>query len=265
MKLHDQHVHSMYSADSNELLKNYLEKATIEGCKYFLTTEHFDLDLVEFHDNWIGDYDKVEEELNILKKDYPNIEMLLGIEAGYKDDRIDEILEKLNSKDFDVINLSIHDGPNLDFYWYKYFEKFGEDKTMKLYFNIMIKATSTFTKYNVLSHIDYGFKTIYQNDNTKKIQEYEPYIIEVFKNLIKNNKAFEINTKVQEAINDDNHTVYLLKLYKSLGGEKLTLSSDAHSSERYRSSFDYYMKLIKECGFEYLVYFIKQTEHKYYL
>ena len=71
MKLHDQHVHSMYSADSNELLKNYLEKAKIEGCKYFLTTEHFDLDLVEFHGNWIGEYDKVEEELNTLKKDYP--------------------------------------------------------------------------------------------------------------------------------------------------------------------------------------------------
>ena len=165
MKLHDQHVHSMYSADSNELLKNYLEKAKIEGCKYFLTTEHFDLDLVEFHGNWIGEYDKVEEELNTLKKDYPNIEMLIGIEAGYKEDRTSEILEKLNSKDFDVINLSIHDGPNIDFYWYKYFEKFGEDKAMKLYFNIMINATSSFTKYNVLSHIYYGFKTIYKNDN----------------------------------------------------------------------------------------------------
>ena len=79
MKLHDQHVHSMYSADSNEQLKNYLEKASIEGCKYFLTTEHFDLDLVEFHDNWIGEYDKVQEELKSLKKDYPHIEMLLGI------------------------------------------------------------------------------------------------------------------------------------------------------------------------------------------
>ena len=136
---------------------------------------------------------------------------------------------------------------------------------MKLYFNIMINATSSFTKYNVLSHIDYGFKTIYQNDNSKKIKEYESYIVEVFKNLIKNNKALEINTKVQEAINDDNHTLYLLKLYKSLGGEKLTLSSDAHSSERYKSSFDHYMKLIKECGFNYLVYFVKQKEYKYCL
>ena len=49
----------------------------------------FYLDLVEFHGNWIGEYDKVEEELNTLKKDYTNIEMLLGIEAGYKEDRTD--------------------------------------------------------------------------------------------------------------------------------------------------------------------------------
>lgn len=265
MILHDQHVHSMYSADSNEQLKNYLEVALKEGCKYFITTEHFDLDLVEFHDNWIADYDGVEKELCKLKKDYPNIEMLLGIEAGYKEDKIDEILEKLNSKDFDVINLSIHDGPNIDFYWYKYFEKFGEDKSIKLYFDIMIKATATFTKYNVLSHIDYGFKTIYCNDNSKKISDYEPYIKEVYKNLIRNNKALEINTKVQEAIKDDNHTKYLLNLYKELGGERLTLSSDAHSSNRYKSSFNHYIDLIKECGFKYLVYYVKQKEYKYYL
>ncbi len=265
MKLHDQHVHSGYSADSNENIKNYLDKVSKLGCKYFITTEHFDIDLVEFHDSWIADYDALEEELKTLQKDYPNLTMLIGIEAGYKYDKVDEVLKKVNSKDFDVINLSIHDGPNIDFYWYKYFEKFGEEKAIKLYFDLMIKATSTFPKYNVLSHIDYGFKTLYLQNKLRKISDYEIYIKEVFKNLIKNGKALEINTKVQEAINDDNHTLYLLKLYKEMGGTKLTLSSDAHSVDRYLSSFDYYVKLIKECGFEYLVYFIKQKEYKYYI
>ena len=50
-------------------------------------------------------------------------------------------------------------------------------------------------------------------------------------NLIKHHKALEINTKVQEAIHDMNHTKYLLSLYRQMGGEKLTLSSDAHSKE----------------------------------
>ena len=131
MILHDQHVHSMYSADSDEKLVNYLDVAFKMGCKYFVTTEHFDLDLVEFHENWIADYKKLNEELNLLKEKYPNIEMLLGIEVGYRKDKLDFINKKLDSFDFDVINLSIHDCKFADFYWIKYFEKFGIKEMFK--------------------------------------------------------------------------------------------------------------------------------------
>lgn len=265
MKLHDQHVHSIYSHDSNESLVNYLEKAKNLNCSYFVTTEHFDLGLVEYDENWIADYEKLKNELNQLQTNYPSIKMLLGIEVGYKEDRVGEITEKINSQDFDVVNLSIHDGPNIDFYWYKYFEKYSEEYVMDLYFKIMIKATSTFFKYNVLSHIDYGFKTLYLHNKNHHISQYENYIKTVYQNLIKNQKALEINTKVQEAINDDNHTIYLLQLYKKMGGTRITLSSDAHSCDRYESSFDHYLNLIKQCGFEYVVYYIKQKEYQYYL
>lgn len=263
MVLHDQHVHSKYSNDSNEDLKKYLDIANKIGCNYFVTTEHFDLDLIEFHDDWIADYESLNKELQILTNNYPNINMLLGIEVGYRKDKLDLINKKLNEFDFDVINLSIHDNEIVDFYWYKYFEKYGIENVMKDYFVAMIDATANFTKYNVLSHIDYGFKTIYLENKTHKISKYEEYLKCVFKNLIKNGKALEINTKVQEAINDDNHTKYILNLYKSMGGVKLTISSDAHSCERYRSSFEHYIKIIKECGFDHLVYFIKQKEHKF--
>lgn len=265
MIIHDQHVHSSFSADSNENIKNYLDVASKMSCSYFLTTEHFDLDLVDFHDSWIADYEGVKQELNKYKKDYPNLTMLLGIEAGYKPNRLNDVIAKIESQDFDVVNLSIHDGPDVDFYWYKYFNKYGEEFVINMYFDIMIEATSSFTKYNVLSHIDYGFKTIYLHNPNKKISQYEDKIKQVFTNLIKNGKALEINTKVQEAINDDNHTIYLLNLYKSLGGTRLTLSSDAHSSDRYCSSFDKYINMIKECGFDHLVYYIKQKEHIYYI
>ena len=58
---------------------------------------------------------------------------------------------------------------------------------------------------------------------------------------------------------------YLLKLYKSLGGKRVTLSSDAHNVSRYLSKFAYYQKIIKECGFDYLVYYIKQQEYYFYI
>ena len=263
MILHDQHLHSKYSHDSNEELINYIEIANRMGCKYFVTTEHFDLDLVINHEDWIVDYQALKNELQIHQKNYPNICFLLGIEVGYRKDKLLEITKQLNSEDFDVINLSIHDSKEEDFYWYKYFLSVGEKELLNKYFDIMIEATSNFDKYNVLSHIDYGFKTVYLVNNKIKISDFEEKIKKVFMNLIKHHKALEINTKVQEAIHDINHTKYLLSLYRQIGGEKLTLSSDAHSKERYLSNFDYYKKIIKECGFHYLVYFVKQKEYHY--
>ena len=81
--------------------------------------------------------------------------------------------------------------------------------------------------------------------------------------LIEEGKSFEINTKVQESINNDDHVRYMLNLYKSLGGEKLTLSSDAHSVDRYNSSFPRYIKIIKECGFNKLRYYVKRKEYTF--
>lgn len=263
MIIHDQHVHSKYSADSNQELEPYIKKAIELGCTYFITTDHYDFDLVEFHNDWTVDYDSLKKDLEKLHKIYPQITPLLGIELGYRKDHLDDMLTQLAKEKYDLVNLSIHDNEYADFYWEKYFNKYGKDFLINAYFDEMIEATSTFFDYNVLSHIDYGFKTLYLMDRTYKMSMYEEKIKQVMINLIKNKKALEINTKVQEAINDDNHTRYILNLYKSLGGTRLTLSSDAHSVERYKSSYDHYLKLIKECGFDYLVYFINRKENEY--
>lgn len=265
MTLHDQHIHSKYSHDSNESLTAYLDKAKNLGCKYFVTTEHYDLDVSCIHKDLVADFSMLKEELNQLKSQYPSLQFLLGIELGYRKDYLEEMNEILNKEKFDLINLSIHDSKDDDFYYYRYFEKKGEINLLHKYFDIMIEATATFTNYNVLSHLDYGFKTVYLVNKNIKISMFEKQIKIIFQNIIKNKKALEINTKVQEALNDDEHLKYLLKLYKSLGGKRVTLSSDAHNVSRYLSKFAYYQKIIKECGFDYLVYYIKQQEYYFYI
>lgn len=265
MVLHDQHVHSKFSADSNQELEAYIKKANDLGCKYFVTTEHLDYGLVEFNTNWTVDFENLKKELRYYQTKYPDITLLLGVEVGYRREYIPEILKQIKSQHFDLINLSIHDVEQIDFYWPKYFEKYGIEVCLNKYFDEMIYATKTFQNYQVLSHIDYAFKTVYSIDRTYTIDKYEDKIKQVFTNLIKNGKALEINTKVQEAINDNQHTKYLLNLYKELGGQYLTLSSDSHSVDRYLSSFNIYIKMIKDAGFDYLVYFIDGKINKFYI
>ena len=73
MILHDQHVHSNYSDDSSELLENHYQKATIAGCKYFITTEHIDFNPSMSDHDWLCDFDKLIDAYYIL---YRNVEKL---------------------------------------------------------------------------------------------------------------------------------------------------------------------------------------------
>jgi len=63
MKIHDQHVHSCYSLDSEQSIKEYLNKATDLGLKYFILTDHYDLDFLGQGNKWCFDINKQHQEV----------------------------------------------------------------------------------------------------------------------------------------------------------------------------------------------------------
>lgn len=262
MVLHDQHVHTNYSRDSLQDLEQYFIKAKKLGCDYVMTCEHTDFDSPLDGVSYVADYSSLKKDMERFSNIY-NIKNLIGIELGFREDHINELNEVKNSLDFDVVNLSVHDDGHYDFYLKTFFIEDGADNVLKAYFTYLIKASKSIVDYDVLSHIDYGFKTAKMVDNSLDIKKYENELTIIMKNIINRNKALEINIKVQKTINDDNHLRYILTLYKSLGGVKLTLSSDSHIINDYRNRFEHYMDIIKECGFDDLSYFIKRKEYLY--
>ncbi len=261
MILHDQHIHSSYSEDSNEPLINYYKLAEELGCKYFVTTEHIDYMPSMDNHHWLCDFDKLQEELNSIYKANGPIP-LLGIEMGYRIDYLNEINELLNKYEYDIINLSIHDSGKYEYYYISNFEELGIKQTIKMYYEQMLDAVKRINKFNVLSHIDYCYKTVLKIDSNYDFLSDYHLIKPILETLIKKEKALEINVKVQKAL-PERHLYTLLDLYKSLGGTRLTLSTDAHTVSRYKEDFDKYIKIIKDCGFNYLCYYIKQKEYHY--
>lgn len=261
MILHDQHVHSNYSEDSTELLINHYYVAKNKGCKYFVTTEHIDYMPSMSGYDWLCDFDKLIKELNALNKlDGPI--PLLGIEMGYRKDYLKQIKAQLNKYDYDLINLSVHDSGKIEYYFAENFKILGLKETIKLYYENVLDAVTQIDKFNVLSHLDYCYKTVYRIDPTYNFLDDIDLIKPILEILIKKEKALEINIKVQNALYDK-HLKEFLKLYKELGGTRLTLSTDAHQATRYLENFDKYIKIIKDSGFNYLCYYIKQKEYHF--
>lgn len=265
---YDQHIHSSYSEDSEEDLENYFIKASERGAKYVVTCEHFDYLTIVTGATWQADFDDLIKKQEVLKEKYPDITPLLGIEVGYKLSAINAINDILSKYPFDIVQFSIHDNDLIDYYFKP---AFSSDLKGKItgYFTHIIEGLNRFDNFDVFSHLGFGFKTIKMIDNTEEIKNYEPFVKEIMSLVIKKNKAFELNTKVIETIysidHDYHHLEYILDLYKNLGGVKLTLSSDAHRMDRYMSSFDIIIPIIKKHGFNELSYFIKRKEYKYEL
>ena len=114
--------------------------------------------------DWLCDFDKLIKHLNKLKKEDGPIP-LLGVEMGYRNDYLEEINDILNSYDFDLINLSVHDSGKYEYYFVDNVKALGIEQTTKLYYNQVLEAIMTIQKFNVLSHLDYYFKTVYKIDS----------------------------------------------------------------------------------------------------
>ena len=261
-KIYDQHVHSYYSFDSKQPIEEYLDKATSIGLENFVLTDHFDLNYLDKGKDISFDIEKQHQELDELQKQYPNIKILKGIEIGYKPSEIDRINDVIKKYKFDLINFSLHESDGIDYYFKEEFLKHGLKDTLKLYFQRELESIKNFHDYDVFCHLDYGFKTAYLADSTIDIKEYEDILTKIMETLIKEDKALEINIKVQSVLPIE-HTQYILRLYKKLGGKYLTLSTDAHDISKFYEGYDKYLKIIKDEGFTHLSYFINRQGHIY--
>lgn len=260
MILHDQHVHSYYSFDSDQKIEEYLVEAKRLGLSYFVLTDHCDLNYLDNGKDLFFSLEKQSEELFKLQEQFKDIKLLRGIEIGYKPNELERIDKILGTHSFDLINFSLHEADGIDYYYKEEFIKSGIEKTLKHYFDKLLDAITNFNNYDVLCHFDYGFKTAYLADNSLRIRSYEKEVTKIMKVIIQNKKALEINVKVQSFLPIE-HTKYILNLYKSLGGKYLTLSSDAHKICDFRREFDKYINLIKECGFESLTYYVNREKY----
>ena len=65
-------------------------------------------------------------------------------------------------------------------------------------------------------------------------------------------KAIELNTSgLRQVLGDTMPNFHLLKRFRELGGEYVTLGSDAHKAEELGEGIPRAMEMLEEAGFEY--------------
>lgn len=257
----DHHMHTRYSPDADPLasFETYLKEAQNHKLKGLMFTDHVDMDTPEtlFHD--LIDYNVYAADLKTLRKK-AQIPLYMGVEVGYQPQLKEALNAFLNAHAFDFVIASIHVGDNKSFYEGDFFKDKTDDEAYKRYFEICLEMVENYDNYDVFGHLDYIIR--YGENKTYRYEDYAFLIDKILKTIINKGKGIEINTSgLRYNLNTMHPSLTLLKRYKALGGNIITLGSDAHKVSDLQSAFDEALVILKEAGFTKVTEFKKRRPY----
>ena len=253
----DTHLHSSYSGDSNTPMEDMVKAAISKGLKEIYFTEHQDFDFVyaedEPHDKYEVNTDQFLYDLICLReKYYKDIHVSFGIELGVQTHLAKQLAAYASGHDFDFIIASSHLCNKKDPYFKEFFENRDEKDAYHEYFRYEAECIKCFKNFDSYGHLDYILRYGPNKNAEFSMKEYGDDIDVILKLLIDNEKSLEINTSgYAYGMNGPHPSIDILKRYKELGGELITIGSDAHTPDRIAFSYDKAEELLKECGFNY--------------
>lgn len=249
MDFYDQHMHTNLSFDSDEDPYNYISSDT----KVVTFTEHLDLknNANQGKDD-IPDFDQLlewKEEMAKIK----GVQLLLGVEVGYVSEHKDQLLSILDAYDFDIKLLSCHQNEHYD-----YMDKIDLEPEMMIhaYLDQLLNALRDMPDCHIMAHFDYGFRI--HKLSVKHLKPYEDKLKAIFKECIKQNMAFEINSKSLYVYDKYDLYEWAIPVYQELGGTLFSLGSDAHTADEHQLKFDQSIELLKKFDIKEVALFQKK-------
>ena len=256
--LADYHMHSNFSADGHNNLKEMAEGALSKGLKKICFTEHQDdgypVSEMFPEGTWLLNVDSYLYDLLKIREEYRDkIDIGFGIEIGMQESVFKENTITAKSHEFDFIIGSIHVVDGIDIYEPRYFEGRSAKESIERYFNATLANIKKFQNYDVLGHIDYVVRKVPGGEAAYNTLDYKDLIDQILTYLIDNEKGIEINTSAvaKSGFTNPNPHRDIVKRYRELGGEFITVGSDAHRPEFIAGAFDVAEEVLKYACFDY--------------
>lgn len=266
----DMHMHTWFSTDSEACPRDMADEAVRKGLKTICFTDHFDKDDLEWGEEGIFDVDAYFVEMQKLQEEYAGkLNIRIGIELGlrtYLKDYYEELTKKYP---FDFVIGSVHNVPYKKdaegkiLYTDPAAEKLFTDRTDKEAYRLMMETTlenvRTSDCFQTLGHLDYVVRYGKSREKEYSYTDYADIIDEILKLLIEKEKGLEVNSAgLKYGLPFAHPHPDVLKHYRELGGEIITIGADAHKPEHIAYDFTKAEEILKSCGFKYYTEFFEQ-------
>lgn len=255
----DMHVHSDNSHDAHHSVTLVCEKAVAKGLRAIAVTDHCNI------------IDYYKDKQNIIcrqaafevKKaaDVFNGQLIVssGIELGSPARDDDAVKDVLKNK-FDFVVASVHriKGKKKSFRHYDYNRETNAPELLIPRYLDEILETVQWNGFDSLAHLTYPLRYFPAEKLANfDFWQYRDRIELILKLLAQNGKALEVNTKHGSyEMNGKTYDFYpdfeIVKLFRELGGEYITVGSDAHSAHDVGNRIADAYDMVLQAGFKYV-------------
>lgn len=265
MILTDSHMHTAFSSDSDTPMEEMIKKAIQLGLTSICLTDHYDMDFPPIYDHMDFQLDTSSyiEEFFRLKEIYnKDMDLRIGVELGLMpglSKRLDAYLEKYKGV-FDFVIGSTHLVDRIDPYQPVYYKQFADEKDgIRRYFEENLENLSQFDKMDSFGHFDYAVRYAPNKDTYYVPSDYQDLIDTFLRTLTEKGIALEFNTAgLKYGMQNGNPHIDILKRYRELGGELLTIGADGHRPEHIAWDFKKASQILEAAGFSYYTIYRKR-------
>ncbi len=252
MYLYDYHMHSNNSSDGKDPIYEMCVKAIDSGLKEVAVTDHFEPSLGnEKYPYYNADkyfFEMLKTESAFAK----DLKIKCAVELG-QPHLYPEYSEKLiESHPYDFVLASAHKmKDNKDFGEITYNEQNVSYYCIRCLDEL--KALVDWNKYDCVGHLDLIKRYTSMYNIKVHLIDYKEKLEEILRKIIQNGKGIEVNTSgLRQFAKECLPGLDIVSFYRQLGGEIITVGSDAHTAEDVGKGIREGVEMIEQAGFKYI-------------
>lgn len=253
--MYDYHTHSAFSDDCTTPMKDMIEAACKLGIREIAITDHYE-DYSDQEFDFELDFPNYHKTLNEMKVYYKNrIKVIKGIELGIQHGKVlEKCKNHANEFDYDFIIGGFHFAEGFELYKLDFFDNRSVEDSYIAFYTYMRDCLLNYKDYDVLAHFNIIDR---YTDRIPSFSVYRELVEDILKTVVADGKGIEINTSsFRYGMGErTTPTLEILQLYKDLGGEIITIGSDAHKTKDVGCQLDFGVEMIKSVGLKYFATF----------
>ena len=263
----DTHNHGEFSFDGKRTTAyRSAQSAFDKGLDGIVFTDHYDFNIPDIPGEIVPstqnfDIKAQQAEIERVNGLFPeSFTVLTGIEIGMNPHSPEKARNLIRSHTFDQVIASIHYLADSDPYCGTFFVGRDWKQAYGMYLETIYEGVTQLEDFDIVGHYDYVARYAPYPQDSIRYADFSDVFDSLLKYLINNGKALELNTKSCSG-NKGRNTVLdidILKRYRDLGGEAISLGSDSHTPESVADRFDIYADLLRSIGFRWISHYEKR-------